>query len=204
MFKKALLIIDVQNDFCPGGALAVPNGDQVIEPLNKMVEYATESANRADWVIFASRDWHPRKTKHFKKWGGTWPIHCVANTPGAEFHPELKIEFPEFGVIDISKGTRPDEDGYSAFEGETSPNDRFSLETCLRYFKVKETYIGGLATDYCVKATALDSVNKSFKTHLLIDACRAVNVNPGDELRALSDMANAGVEFTTTDEVIRG
>lgn len=203
MFRKALFMVDVQNDFCSGGRLAIPGGDQVIEPLNRMVDYATRPVNQADWIIYASGDQHPRKTKHFKKWGGIWPIHCVQGTPGAEFHPELKTEFVEFGVIPVFKGIQPGEDGYSAFEGKTDING-YLLEECLRHFKVQEIYIGGLATDYCVKATALDAVKKGFKTYLFTDACRAVNIKPGDEVKALNEMANVGVIFTTTDEVIHG
>ena len=111
MRKRALILVDVQNDFCPGGSLAVPNGDEVVWPLNEMIAYALKN----DWLIIASRDWHPAVTKHFKDYGGIWPIHCVQNTHGAEFHRNLLISSDTI----ISKATQADEDGYSAFEGKT-------------------------------------------------------------------------------------
>lgn len=197
--KKALLIIDVQNDFCPGGALAVPNGNQVVAPLNRAITHAMANS----WLVVASRDWHPSQTIHFKEFGGLWPVHCVQNTSGAEFHPSLNL--PE-GTIVVSKGMNNQDDGYSLFEGvNLRENDwPLSLSSVIMLYNCREVYVGGLATDYCVKATALDAVKKGFKTYLLLDACRAVNVNPGDGIKALSDMINAGVEFVTTDEVIRG
>lgn len=189
--KKALLIVDVQNDFCPGGALAVPDGDRVIEPLNRMVEHAQTNG----WLIIASRDWHPEQTSHFN----FWPIHCVRNTRGAEFHPSLRI--PRIAVI-ISKGIGNKDDGYSLFEGLYIRTADWSLSPEVFLRICNKIYIGGLATDYCVKATALDAVKKGFKTYLLFDACRAVNINPGDEGGALEEMNDAGVIITTTQEVL--
>ena len=200
-FKSVLLIVDVQNDFCPGGALAVPNGNKVIEPLNNMLAYIRNVdrwSSTLKWVKFASRDWHPRQTKHFAEFGGQWPIHCVQNTPGAEFHSQLSIGID---IFIISKGTKPDEDGYSPFQGTVR---EVSFEQFLDLFNVRGVYIGGLATDYCVKAAAMDAVKKGFKTYLLTDACRAVNIKLGDEALALNEMANAGVEFITTEDVIYG
>lgn len=188
---KALLVVDVQNDFCPDGALPVKNGDRIIEPLNKMMNYARK--NR--WPIFSSRDWHPPESKHFKPLGD-WPIHCVQDSYGAQFHPNLKISGTDYIV---SKGTDPNENGYSPFEGKAYFRP---LDELLRYFKIKEIYIGGLATDYCVKAAVLDARRLGYKTYVLTDACRAVNLKPGDEVRALSEMANAGAQFITTSEVI--
>lgn len=188
---KALLVVDVQNDFCPGGALPVENGDQVIKPLNKMMSYARK--NR--WPIFPSRDWHPPESKHFKPFGD-WPIHCVQNSYGAQFHHSLKISGADYI---ISKGTDPNENGYSPFEGKAYFRP---IDELLHYFKVTEIYIGGLATDWCVKAAVLDACRLKYKTYLLTDACRAVNLKPGDEVRALSEMANAGAQFITTSEVI--
>ena len=193
--KKALLIVDVQNDFCPGGTLAVPNGDQVIKPLNRVAEYARANG----WVITASRDWHPRQTTHFEKFGGRWPVHCVQNTYGAEFHPSLRL--PSTTVV-ISKGIY--DDGYSLFEGFHLRKDGGNLVTSWFFLNnCDEVYIGGLATDYCVKATALDAVKNGLKTYLLFDACRAVNINPGDGDRAIEEMIRAGVIITTTDKVLR-
>lgn len=188
---KALLVVDVQNDFCPGGALAVKNGDRVIAPLNKMMSYARK--NR--WPIFPSRDWHPPESKHFQPFGD-WPVHCVQDSYGAQFHPSLKISGADYIV---SKGTDPNENGYSPFEGKVYFRP---LDEILHYFGVKEIYIGGLATDYCVKAACLDARKLDYAVYLLTNACRAVNLKPGDNIRALNEMMNAGVKITTTDEVI--
>ncbi|MEK7590348.1 MAG: bifunctional nicotinamidase/pyrazinamidase [Patescibacteria group bacterium] len=193
MAKKALLMVDVQNDFCPGGALAVINGDKVVGPLNAMLMLADER----NWLVVASRDWHPAVTTHFKNYGGIWPTHCVQNTPGAAFHRNLAVV--AYKDIIISKATQPDEDGYSAFEGKTK--DGKNLADVLKEYKIDEIYIGGLATDYCVKASALDAVKNSFKTFLLLDACQAVNIQPDDGDQALETMKNAGVIITTTQEV---
>lgn len=198
--KKALIVVGVQNDFCPGGALAVIDGDQVIEPLNRMIDAVAN-----DWLIVASRDWHPRKTAHFKEFGGKWPVHCVQNTPGAEFHPKLQIVTPWVRTVVISKGTGENEDAYSAFDGTDCIDGKHrSLGERLRMEGIDEIYIGGLATDHCVKATALDAIVLGFKTYLLLDACRAVNVNLGDSLKAVDDMKREGVLVTSTEKVLNG
>ena len=181
MTKKALIIIDVQNDFCPGGALAVAHGDDVVAPLNKMVAHA----RKEKWFIAASRDWHPVNTRHFEK----WPAHCVQNTAGAKFHSDLDVA----GAFVISKPTGFYEDGYSAFEGSAEGGQ--SLEELLISNGVTEVYIGGLATDYCVKATAIDAARKGFKTFILFDACRAVNIKPDDGQKAVEEMKANGVEI---------
>lgn len=193
MAKKALLIVDVQNDFCPGGALAVTDGDKVVDSLNAMLIHADQN----NWLVIASRDWHPAVAKHFKDYGGIWPTHCVQNTPGAAFHPNLAIVTDKDTII--SKATQPDEDGYSAFEGKTK--DGKNLADFLKESEVAEIYIGGLATDYCVKASAIDAAKNGFKTFLLLDACRAVNIQPDDGDKALETMKNAGVIITTMEEV---
>lgn len=186
---KALLIVDVQNDFCPGGALAVKDGDKVVEPLNSLINYSL----REKWGLQAySRDWHPRNTKHFTK----WPVHCVANTPGAQFHPDLLILNNAFVV---SKGMEIEDDGYSPFEGLVYGHP---MEYFLIKYGIRELYIGGLATDYCVKAACLDARKLGYTTYLLLDACRAVNINPGDKEMALKDMNDAGVIFTTAEDVL--
>ena len=191
--KKALLMVDVQNDFCPGGSLAVPNGDEVVEPLNAASAYAAKHG----WLILASRDFHPPVTKHFKP-EGPWPPHCVAGTKGAQFHRRLDIT----NALVISKGYRPDEDGYSPFDGDDSSGTSF--EEILRVCGVTELYIGGLATDYCVKAAALDAAKKGFKVFLLLNACRAVNVNPDDGEKAVDEMVQAGAMLTNTQGILHG
>jgi nicotinamidase/pyrazinamidase len=167
----------VQNDFCPGGALGVAGGDEVVAPLNRLIK---EFLKRGD-LVFKSRDWHPRETKHFAERGGTWPVHCVQDTHGAEFHPDL-LEDPRIEII--SKGLG-DEDCYSAFDG-TDLGER------LRAADVREVWVGGLATDYCVKQTVLDSVGAGFRTVAVREAMRAVNLQPGDDARAIEEMRAAG------------
>ncbi len=182
--KRALLIVDVQNDFCPGGALGVDGGDRVVEPLNRL---AREFLSRWDMVI-KSRDWHPTSTKHFKEFGGTWPVHCVQETRGAEFHPEL-IDDPR--IIIVSKGMG-DEDSYSAFDGT-------ELADLLRREGVEEVWIGGLATDYCVKNSVLDALSEGFRVRAVANAMRGVNLEPGDDLRAIEEMRRRGAEIIHTD-----
>jgi nicotinamidase/pyrazinamidase len=177
--RRALIVVDVQNDFCPGGSLAVEHGDEVVAPLNRLIE---EFLSRGE-PVYKSRDWHPARTKHFALYGGTWPVHCVRGTRGAEFHPEL-IEDPRVRVV--SKGLG-DEDSYSAFDGTT-------LADSLRAEGVGEVWVGGLATDYCVKNTVLDALRAGFKVRALSDAMRAVNLRPGDDARAVEEMRRAGAE----------
>jgi len=178
--KRALIVVDVQNDFCPGGALAVAQGDEVVAPLNKLIEEFLERGE----PVFKSRDWHPEKTSHFAAYGGTWPVHCVQNTNGAEFHPEL---IDDMHIRLISKGLG-DEDSYSAFDGT-------DLALQLRHLGVEEVWVGGLATDYCVKNTVLDALKQGFRVKVLKDAMRAVEVKPGDGERAIAEMQNAGAEI---------
>jgi nicotinamidase/pyrazinamidase len=179
--RKALIVVDVQNDFCPGGSLAVAHGDDVVPPLNKLIE---EFLDRAE-PVFKTRDWHPAKTKHFAAYGGAWPVHCVQGTRGAEFHPNL-IDDPRITII--SKGVDEAADGYSGFDGT-------NLSELLRQQKVAEVWIGGLATDYCVKHTVLDALKAGFKVKALADAMRAVNVNPHDGADAIAEMQQAGAEI---------
>ena len=178
--KRALIVVDVQNDFCPGGSLAVPHGDDVIPPLNKLMQEFLENGE----PVFKTRDWHPAKTKHFKDFGGTWPVHCVQKTKGAEFHPEL-LDCKHCRII--SKGLG-DEDSYSGF-------DRTDLAQQLRRLGVKEIWVGGLATDYCVKNTVLDGLKEGFRVKALKEAMRPVEINPGDGQRALEEMRAAGAEI---------
>ena len=185
--KKALLVVDVQNDFCPGGALAVAEGDQVIGPLNQLIKEFLERGE----PVFKSRDWHPAKTRHFTDYGGTWPVHCVQNTQGAEFHPQL---IDDIHIRLVSKGLG-DEDSYSAFDGT-------DLALQLRRLGVEEVWVGGLATDYCVKNTVLDALKEGFHVCALKDAMRAVEINPGDGARAIEEMRAAGAEILQSEPAL--
>ncbi len=187
----ALLIVDVQNDFCPGGALAVPGGDLVTPPLSLLAGYFAA----AGLPVLASRDWHPPVTKHFRDYGGVWPPHCVQGTPGAEFHPDLRL--PE-GTLVFSKGSNPDSDSYSAFDGQSA--DGSYLGDTLAALQVDHLYVGGLATDYCVSASVLDARKLGFEVTVLTDAIAAVEVVAGDSEKALNLMKSAGVSFSTVDE----
>jgi nicotinamidase/pyrazinamidase len=179
--KKALIVVDVQNDFCPGGSLPVAHGDEVIAPLNNLMK---EFLDRGE-PVYKTRDWHPPHTNHFAAYGGIWPFHCVQNTPGAEFHPDL-LDDPRITVI--SKGTDDTADGYSGFDGT-------NLAELLREQGVGEIWVGGLATDYCVKETVVQGVRKGFKVKALADAMRAVDVNPDDGRKALEEMSAVGAEI---------
>jgi nicotinamidase-related amidase len=182
--RQALIVVDVQNDFCPGGTLAVPHGDEVIAPLNKLIDEFLERGA----PVYKSRDWHPPTTKHFEAYGGTWPVHCVQNTGGAEFHADLRDD-PRINVI--SKGLG-DTDCYSAFD-ETHLADR------LHEHNVEEVVVGGLATDYCVKNTVLDALKNGFKVKAVENAMRAVDLQPGDGARAIDEMRAGGAEIVSTD-----
>jgi nicotinamidase/pyrazinamidase len=186
--NKALLIVDVQNDFCPGGALPVPEGDRVVPVLNA---YAERFA-RAGQPVFASRDWHPEVTKHFKAQGGPWPPHCVAESRGAAFHPQLKL--PREASV-LTKGTDPEDDGYSAFEA-ADPQGR-NLAGALQQQHVESLYVGGLATEYCVRASVLDGLKNGLDVVVLLDAVRGIDVQAGDVARALDEMLRAGARTAT-------
>jgi nicotinamidase/pyrazinamidase len=179
--KKALIVVDVQNDFCPGGSLAVAHGDEVVAPLNKLMR---EFLDRGE-PVFKTRDWHANTTKHFQAYGGTWPVHCVQQTRGAEFHPDL-IDDPRVTVI--SKGIDESADGYSGFDGT-------NLGELLREEGVEEVWVGGLATDYCVKHTVLDALREGFDVKALAEAMQPVNLKPEDGARAVEEMRMAGAEI---------
>jgi len=173
-----LLAVEVQNDFLPGGALGVPRGDEVVSVLNRYV-----AAFRARGLpIFASRDWHPAKHCSFREEGGVWPVHCVAGTKGAEFHPDFHLA-PS--AIVISKATDPKKDAYSAFEGT-------ALDEHLRKTGVRCLFIGGLATDYCVLNTVRDAIKRGYAVWLLMDGIRAVNLKPDDGRKAEAEMVRLG------------
>lgn len=192
MPDDALIVVDVQNDFCPGGALAVPQGDAMVAVLN---EYAQLFVERGAPVL-ASRDWHPRETTHFREFGGVWPVHCVQNTPGAALHPGLYL--PASAVV-VSKGMGSAEDAYSAFQARTEAG--LDLAEALRRAGVRRVYVGGLATDYCVKSTVLDALSRGFEATLLIDASRGVNLQPHDAEKAIEDMVRAGADVTTRERL---
>lgn len=191
--KKTLLIIDVQNDFCPGGALPVAGADAIIPILNRYIRLSLKRG----LPIFASRDWHPRKTRHFKKFGGRWPIHCVQNTEGAQFHPCLRL--PMETVI-LSKGMDPNKESYSAFQGVDSNRIRFIK--LLRTFGIDHILAGGLATDYCVRWSVLDAIKYGFKVTLLRDAIKGVDLEPGDSERAIKDMVKRGARLITIKRLL--
>lgn len=188
MPDRALLMVDVQNDFCPGGALPAPEGDRVVPVLNAYIE----QFQRAGLPVYASRDWHPAVTRHFREYGGPWPPHCVQNTPGAAFHPDLQL--PR-GVTVVTKGTDPEDHGYSAFEGRDPAGA--GLADSLKRQGVSQLYVGGLTTDYCVRQSALDARRHGFDTVVLLDAVRGIDVEEGDIARALDEMLRAGARTAT-------
>jgi nicotinamidase/pyrazinamidase len=192
--SPALLVVDVQKDFCPSGALAVPDGDRVIPVLNRLA--ATASA--LGMPVYASRDWHPPDSRHFTTHGGRWPVHCVAGTDGARLHADLQL--PP-GALIVSKGAGRDDDGYSAFEGSIA--GRGSLLADLRARGINELVIGGLATDYCVRATALDARRQGLDVVVVSDAIRAVESAPGDGARAIEEMKAAGVDIRTSHTIFQ-
>jgi nicotinamidase/pyrazinamidase len=181
----ALLVVDVQNDFLPGGNLGVKDGDAVVPVLNR---YIAAFAARG-LPIFFTRDWHPQEHCSFQTRGGPWPAHCVAGTDGADFAPDLAR--PE-GAIVVSKAATPKSDAYSGFEGT-------ELASELRKRGVKRVYVGGLATDYCVLNTVKDAVGHGFEVYLLGDAIRAVNVQPDDGANAVAEMRRLGAEMIDLD-----
>jgi nicotinamidase/pyrazinamidase len=178
--KRALIVVDVQNDFCPGGTLAVAHGDEVVAPLNALIDEFLKNGE----PVYESRDWHPAQTKHFQAYGGTWPVHCVQNTRGAEFHPSLRQD-PRITVV--SKGLG-DTDCYSAF-------DETDLAPRLKQQGVEEVLVGGLATDYCVKSTVLDALKNGFEVKAVENAMRAVEAKRGDGRKAIEEMRAAGAEI---------
>ena len=186
--RTALIVVDVQNDFAdPSGGLSVSGGDAIVPIVN--AEIVSASAGGA-FVVY-TQDWHPASTPHFANDGGIWPVHCVAGTWGAELHPDLV----EIAAGRVRKGVNG-EDGYSGFtmrDAETSETIPTELAELLRVRDIERVVVCGLATDYCVKATAIDAATLGFETHLLSDAVRAVDLNPGDGDRAIAAMRDAGV-----------
>ncbi len=184
--SDALLITDIQNDFLPGGALPVAEGDEIIPVLNQYAQIFTD----ANAPVFASRDWHPANHCSFKQQGGTWPPHCVQDTKGAEFSPELKL--PK-DIVAVFKATDPMRESYSVFDGTN-----FAKE--LKERNVQRLFVGGLATDYCVLNTVLDARKHGYETVVLMDAVRGIDVVPGDVDKAVESMLECGaLQATTAD-----
>jgi nicotinamidase/pyrazinamidase len=184
----ALLVVDVQNDFLPGGALGITGGDAIVAPINRLLA----AWRRRGLPVFVSRDWHPAGHCSFAAQGGPWPEHCVAGTRGAEFAPSLAIA-P--GDVVISKATRPDRDAYSALDGTP-------LAGVLQARGIRRLFITGLATDYCVRATGRDARAAGLDVVVLKDAVCAVNVQPGDGDRALAELAAEGCEIATVSAAL--
>lgn len=185
--KTALIVVDVQNDFAaPTGSLYVRGGEEVVPRLNAEIA----SARDAGAFVAYTQDWHPPSTPHFLTDGGTWPVHCVRDTWGAELHPELTVDGPI-----VRKGSNG-EDGYSGFtmrDPESSEETATELDGLLRERGIQRVVIGGLATDYCVRATALDAHRLGYRTEVVEETIRAVELAPGDGHRALAELRDAGV-----------
>jgi nicotinamidase/pyrazinamidase len=189
--RSALLVVDVQKDFCPGGALPAPDGDRVVPVLNRYIHHAVATG----WPVYASRDWHPAVTHHFREYGGEWPPHCIQNTEGARFHNDLQL--PVSTTV-ISKGQDAESNGYSAFDGYTAEGKTFLAH--LREQQVEHLYVGGLATDYCVKHSVLDALRSGLAVTVLRDAIAGIDAQPGDSARAMEEMRDAGAEFADAHE----
>jgi len=185
----ALILVDIQNDFCPGGALAVNEGDQIVPAVNRLIPEFP--------LVISTQDWHPENHISFKEQGGPWPPHCVQGTRGAELHSDLKTDTIAHY---FRKASSPDKDDYSEFAGK---DDRGrSLDQVLKRHGVKTLYAVGLATDYCVLETVIDGLRLGYEVYAVTDAMRAVNVNPADGEKALQKMASSGAHLVTSDEVL--
>ncbi|MDG6920338.1 MAG: bifunctional nicotinamidase/pyrazinamidase [Nitrososphaerota archaeon] len=187
--KRALVVIDAQRDFCPGGVLPVKDGDEIIGPANRLIALFEKEKS----PIFFTRDWHPADHRSFKSRGGLWPSHCIKNTEGAKFHPSLNVPA---GAVIISKAIRRDSEAYSGFQGT-------KLAERLRSLEVKDLYVLGLATDYCVKDTVLDGLAEGFRVFLVSDGVRGVNLSPTDSSNAIKTMISKGARSVTSDAIIR-
>jgi nicotinamidase/pyrazinamidase len=189
--RAALLVVDAQNDFCAGGALEVPQSRRVIDALNRHLE----TARRQHLPVYASRDWHPPRTTHFKPFGGEWPVHCVQHSVGAAFHPDLRLPRD---ILVVTKGDGDDAPGYSAFDGRLPSGE--TLLSDLQRRGITHLYVGGLATDYCVRASVLDALRAGLQVTVLDDAIAGVDVSPGDSARAREEMMRHGAAGGTTLE----
>ena len=187
--NSALVLVDIQNDFCPGGALAVEEGDQVVEVVNRLIPRFP--------LVISTQDWHPAEHISFKEQGGPWPPHCVQGTRGAELHPALNTQTIAHY---LRKASSPIKDDYSEFEGNDEQG--LSLDQVLKSHDVQRIFVAGLATDYCVLATVLDGLKLGFEVFPITDAMRAVNVEPEDGAKALKQMSAAGAHLVTSHEVM--
>ena len=185
----ALILVDIQNDFCPGGALAVSEGDQIVPIVNRMISRFP--------LVVSTQDWHPAGHISFKERGGPWPPHCVQGTRGAELHPDLRTDTIAHY---FRKASLPDKDDYSEFAGKDYQGR--SLDEVLRAQGTKKLYVVGLATDYCVLETVLDGLKLGYEVYAVKDAMRAVNVDSSDGEQALRKMSEAGAILVTSDEVL--
>jgi nicotinamidase/pyrazinamidase len=185
----ALIIVDMQNDFMPGGALPVPDGDKIISTLNRYIHLFSQKGN----PVFFTRDWHPEDHISFKGYGGIWPQHCIQNTKGAQFHPDLKI--PADNKFIISKGVSRDFDAYSGFQGTV-------LDSLLRERGIKRVFVGGVATDYCVKNTVLGGLNLGYQVFVIEDGIKGVDINKGDSEKALEFMKDKGAIIIRFEDLV--
>lgn len=192
MPRDALLLVDIQNDFCPGGALAVPEGDRIVPLAN----WYARLFERRNLPVFASRDWHPEVTTHFQAQGGIWPPHCVQGTRGAELHPLLSL--PQ-GTVMVSKGMDPHEDAYSAFQATT--HGGMPLSEALKDKGVGRLFIAGLTTDYCVRTSTVDALSAGFEVVVLEDAVKGIELEPGDVARAFAEMEEHGARTASLHTV---
>jgi len=184
-FRKALLVIDMQNDFCPGGALGVPEGDKIVSTINKYIKMFIKKK----LTVFFTQDWHPAKTGHFKDFGGKWPAHCIQNSKGAQLHPGLNL--PKQGVF-LYKGMDPKKDAYSAFQAEDASGTSFPQ--LLMRMSIDTLYVAGLATDYCVRFSVNEALKQGFKVKILSDAIKGVNLKQTDSQEAIKEMIKAGAK----------
>ena len=189
MLKAALVVVDVQRDFCPGGALAVPHGDTILPALNDVIT----TFSKSHFPVVFTRDWHPSNHCSFKERGGPWPRHCVARSTGAKFHSRLKV--PRGSII-VSKATGPNSEAYSGFQGT-------NLQNRLKRLGVTTLFVGGLATDYCVKQTALDALDAGFDVRVMTDCVKGVNLRKKDSSSALRMIAKHGGVLTKSTVAIK-
>lgn len=187
--NSALIVVDMQNDFLPGGSLAIPNADTIIPVINEYIRFFETQG----LPVVYTRDWHPEDHLSFKENGGQWPKHCVQNTPGAEFHHNLY--FPKNYII-ISKAYEPQLEAYSGFQST-------DLDQKLKDMNIENLFVCGVATDYCVFHTVMDAIRLGYKVYLLVDAIRGVDLNPNDSEEAIKKMINSGVELIVFEELFQ-
>ena len=187
----AILNVDIQPDFCPGGKLGVSEGDLVVPVMNEI----NELGRTADSLVVFTKDWHPEVTTHFAKYGGAWPEHCVQGTSGAELHPDLVVKVED---VIVAKGMGAAEDAYSGFEARTEKGEM--LQEVLETRGVKRLIVGGLATDYCIRWSVLDALKNGFEVYVIDEGVRAVNIKPDDGKQAWEEMVKAGAKRISLEE----